>query len=679
MHKQVKLGEHLVNPELLETELLLCDRKPSGILRPQEVPAAVSPGIVKFEEFELDCNRYQLLRAGRRLKLEQLPMELLILLLDKDGHLVTRDEIVDRLWGKDVFVDTEHGINTAIRKIRNVLRDDAETPRFVQTVTGRGYRFVAPINLIAQEHGNGNYNGTESAPLDTTQTQNELLAPRSLPQLNHRVNGFARKASLVLIGAIGIAAILVGLNVGRVHQRLFAHAGESRIHSLAVLPLENLSGDPAQEYFADGMTDELITMLAKHSDLRVISRTSVMQYKKAHRPLREIAGQLGVDGVLEGSVVRSGGRVHVNAQLVYAPDERHIWAESYDRNINEAMSIPADLSQTIVQKLKKAAGPATSPKYVSPEAHDAYLRGRYLWFASDDNEESRKYFEKAIQLQPDYAAAWSGLADSYAAQAVEWQAAPQQLMERAEWAARHALELDDSVPEAHNSLAGFYLFGKWELKNADAESARAIELNPNFAEAHHLRAYILMAMQRPDEALLEEKRSSELDPLLRPWGLGYVLIRLHRIDDAMEDLRMKAAAQPRNSYIRFNLSDAYWFKGMWDDAIREAEAAFLDDGDKKSAQELRRAFDSGGHKGAAEWWVKHAKSQDVNGYISPLALANNYAQAENKQEALRCLEQAYGEHSSKLVFLQNNPVFDFLHSDARYRALVKKVGLPPAY
>ena len=147
----------------------------------------------------------------------------------------------------------------------------------------------------------------------------------------------------------------------------------------------------------------------------------------------------------------------------------------------------------------------------------------------------------------------------------------------------------------------------------------------------------------------------------------------------MEDLRVKAAAQPRNSYIRFNLSDAYWFKGMWDDSIREAEAAFLDDGDKKSAQELRRAFDSGGHKGAAEWWVKHAKSQDVNGYISPLALANNYAQAENKQEALRCLEQAYGEHSSKLVFLQNNPVFDFLHSDARYRALVKKMGLPPAY
>jgi tetratricopeptide (TPR) repeat protein len=265
------------------------------------------------------------------------------------------------------------------------------------------------------------------------------------------------------------------------------------------------------------------------------------------------------------------------------------------------MSIPADLSQTIARKLEKGAATATAPKYISPEAHDAYLRGRYLSFASDDHEASRKYFEKAIQLQSDYAAAWSGLADSYGAQAVEWQSAPPQLMEAAERAARHALELDDSVAEAHNSLAEVYLFWKWDLKNADAESARAIGLNPSLAIAHHIRAYTLMAMQRSDEALLEEKRSSELDPLARPWGVGYVLIRLHRPDEAIEDLRMKAAVQPRSSYVRSNLSDAYWLKGMWGDSIREAEAAFLDDGDKKSAQELRRAFDSGGYKGAAEW------------------------------------------------------------------------------
>jgi DNA-binding winged helix-turn-helix (wHTH) protein len=260
-----------------------------AILRLQEVPAALPAKVVKFDEFELDCNRYQLLRAGRRIKLQKLPMELLVLLLEKEGHLVTREEIVDRLWGKDVFLDTEHGINTAIRKIRNVLRDDPETPRFVQTVTGKGYRFVAPINLIAEERGNGNHNG-KLVPPDTTQTQTDLRVSSPLTQSHHRVSGLLRKAAMVLVGAIGVAAILVGLNARGL--RLFAHTprqGGPQIRSLAVLPIENLSGDLSQDFLADGMTEELITELGKSSALRVISRTSVMQYKGTKKPVQEIA------------------------------------------------------------------------------------------------------------------------------------------------------------------------------------------------------------------------------------------------------------------------------------------------------------------------------------------------------------------------------------------------------
>lgn len=248
------------------------------------MPAPLSAEVVKFDEFELDCNRYQLLRAGRRMKLERLPMELLVLLLKKEGHLVTREEIIDRLWGERVFLDTEHGINTAIRKIRNVLRDDPERPRFVQTVTGKGYRFVAPINRIAQERGKENHNRTELVLPETAQTQPDGQVPSPLNQSHHRVSGLVREAALVLVGAIGVVAVLVGLDVRGVRQRLFAHAGSPRIRSLAVLPLENLSADPGQDYFADGMTDELITMLARNSDLRVISRTSTMQYRKVHRP-----------------------------------------------------------------------------------------------------------------------------------------------------------------------------------------------------------------------------------------------------------------------------------------------------------------------------------------------------------------------------------------------------------
>lgn len=615
--------------------------------------------LIQFDEFSLDCDRFELLRSGRPVKLEKIPMELLIFLASKGGHLVTRQEIIERLWGKDVFVDTEHGINTAIRKIRLALKDDPEKPRFVQTVTGRGYRFIAEVR------------GEVEAVKPRVEVQPGQAATP--------ISSHTARIVLTTIAAVLVAGLVFASNLGGVRDKVFAKQRVAPIHSIAVLPLANLSGDPSQDYYADGMTDELTTALARNRSLRVVSRTSAMQFKGVSRPLHDIAQSLGVDGILEGSVNRSGNGVHINLQLIYAPTDTHVWAHSYDRDVNSAMLLPEELSQTIAHAAKVDSAPPKAEGTISPEAHEAYLRGRYLWFASDDNGESRKYFEKAIQLQPDYAAAWSGLADSYAAEAVGMQAAPPGLMEKGERLARHALELDDSNPEAHNSLAALYLFGKWDLKNADSEVTRAIELNPSFAEAHHLHAYVLMAMQRPEDALQEEKRSSELDPFLRPYGVGYVLIRLHRVDEAIEDLRMRAAAQPKNSGIRSNLADAYWLKGMWADSVREAEAAFLDDDDKKSAQELRRAFDSGGHKAAAAWWVNHAKSQNVNGYVSPLALALNYAGAGNKEAALRYLEQAYQEHSSKLVFLQNHPIFDFLHSDERYRALVRKMGLPPAW
>ena len=613
-------------------------------------------GPIQFDEFSLDCDRFELLRSGRPIKLEKIPMELLILLASKDGNLVTRDEIIERLWGKDVFVDTEHGINTAIRKIRLALRDDPEKPRFVQTVTGKGYRFIAEKRNDAETDG-----------------------PRVEPEPGRsHLAGHTTRIALATVAAIVIAGLVFASNLGGVRDKVFAKQRVAPIHSIAVLPLANLSGDPSQDYYADGMTDELTTALARNRSLRVVSRTSAMQFKGVSRPLHEIAQSLGVDGILEGSVNRSGNGVHINLQLIYAPTDTHVWAHSYDRNLDSAMSLPEELSQTIASAAKAGSAPPKPPRTISPDAHEAYLRGRYLWFATDDIEGCRQYFEKAIQLQPDYAAAWSGLADTYAAKAVMEEATPPPLLEKIEQSARHALELDDSLPEAHNSLAAFYFFGKWDLKNADAESATAIQLNPSFAEGHYLRSYILMALQRPDEALAEVKRSSELDPLTRPWGVGYVLIRLHRLDDAIVELKMKAAVQPRNQGIRFNLSDAYWIKGMWAESTREAEAAFLYN-DKKAARELRRAFDSGGRNGAASWWLRYAQSQKINGYVPPLGLALAYAQAQNKEQTLKYLEQCYAEHSSKLIFLQNNPIFDFLHSDQHYRALVTKLGLPPAW
>jgi TolB-like protein/DNA-binding winged helix-turn-helix (wHTH) protein len=654
--------------------------KTGAILRPQEVPAALPAEVVKFAEFELDCNRYQLLRAGRRIKLEKLPMELLILLLEKEGHLVTREEIVDRLWGPDVFLDTEHGINTAIRKIRNVLRDDPERPRFVQTVTGKGYRFVAPFNLIARERGNGNYNGTELVPRDTTQTQTDLLVPSSLPQSHHRVRGLLRKAAMVLVGAIGIAAILVGLNVRGLRQRLFAHAGEPRIHSLAVLPLENLSGDPAQEYFADGMTDELITMLARNSGLRVISRTSAMQYQKVHRPLPDIARELGVDAILEGSVGRTANRVHINVQLIFAPTDTHLWAESYDRDLSDVISLQSELAQTIARQVGVTA--STSPrleKRITPEAHEAYLLGRYYWFADDGSERSRQYFQKAINSQPDYAAAWSGLADSYLGSAAGGEARPDEMLPQGDAAARKAVELDDSLPEAHNSLAAAYLVYRWDLQHAERESARAVELNPGFAEGHHLRGYVLQALNRVDEAVQEQKKAMELDPFARPWELAYALIRARQFDAALNEARLRAQAQPDKAALHEALGAAYWYKGMEKEAAQEWEMFHQLAGDTKSARLIHQAFQRGGTRAVFEFQLKDDLRKEAAGkYVSPLELSDIYACLKQKEEALHYLEQSYEERAPWLVRIQSNPDYDFLHSEPRYQAIVKKMGLPPA-
>ena len=653
-------------------------RKTGAILRPQEVPAALPAEIVKFEEFELDCNRYQLLRAGRRIKLEKLPMELLILLLEKEGHLVTREEIVDRLWGPDVFLDTEHGINTAIRKIRTVLRDDPERPRFVQTVTGKGYRFVAPFNLITQERGNGNYSGTELVPLDTAHAQPDLPVPSSVPQSHYPVRGLLRKAAVVLVGGIGIAAILVGMNVRGLRQRLFPYAGEPRIHSIAVLPLENLSGDPVQEYFVDGMTDELITKLAQNQALRVISRTSVMQYKKVHRPLADVARELGVDGILEGSVERSGNRFHLNAQLIYAPYERHLWAESYDRDLSDLAALQSELAQTIARQAGLAnSSVGKQERPIKPEARDAYLMGRYYWFTSDDLTEIEKYFQKAIDLQPDYAEAWSGMADTLLGSAIVGKSRPADVVPRGVTAARRALALDDSLPDSHNSMAAAYLC-LWDLEHAERESARAVELNPSFAEGHHLRGYVLQALNRTDEAVQEQRKAIGLDPFARPYEVAHALMRARQFDAALNEARTRSQAQPSNPDLHDALSEAYWLKGMDREATVEMETTLRLAG-RTLSPEVLKAFEKDGFKAVVEWQISERKKRATREYVRAMDFADPYGHLRRKDETLHYLEEAFKERTPFLVRIQSDPTFDFLHSEPRYQVLVKKMRLLPAW
>ena len=621
----------------------------------------MSVPLYKFDEFELDSARFELRRNGRPLKLERIPLELLILLVEQDGKVVARQEIIDRLWGKDVFVDTEHGINTAIRKIRSALRDDADRPRFVQTVPGKGYRFLAkPDNGIAR-------------PIERSLEVGTATPAQAVPVKSRRRWLGAIAAFTVCL----LAGILLGFNVGGIRDRIFRGTERSQIRSIAVLPLANLSGDPAQDYFADGMTDELITALAKDRSLRVVSRTSAMQYKGVRRPLRDIARELGVDGILEGSVERSGNRVHMTVQLIHAPSDTHVWAESYDREANELFSLPGELSQTIARQVGSTMSTPSRPeKRISAEAHDAYLMGRYYWFA-DNYEKSQSYFQKAIDLQPDYAAAWSGLADSYGASAIMGEARATDVMRQDEEAAHKAVALDDSLAEAHNSIAAYYYFMHWDWERAERESARTVELDPNYAEGHRLRGDVLETLNRTEDSLEERRKAMELDPFSRPWALAEALLHARRFDASLNEARLRSEAQPDNASLHAMLVDAYMQKGMEKQAAQEWEVSLQLAGNKEAALEVHQAFGRGGLRAVLDWKLAGLKERARQGeYVAPLELADVYACLKLRNETLQYLEQGYQEHDPQLVHLQTNPIYDFLHSDPHYQAVVGKMGLP---
>lgn len=620
----------------------------------------------KFGEFELDAARFELRRADQVLKLERIPMDLLVLLLEKDGSIVTRQEIVERLWGKDVYVDTEHGINTAIRKIRQALRDDPENPRFVRTVTGKGYRFIAEARVTKLNHGIG-----AGLSVELTGAVSEVDREANVSARVGRSAIFSPAWQRVAFIGAAVACLVAALVWG---LRAQPELNPVSIHSVAVLPIDNLSADPAQEYFADGITDELITMLAKNSSLRVVSRTSVMQYKKAHRPLRQIAQELGVDGIVEGSILRNGGKVHLTVQLIQAPLDVHLWAESYDRDQEGIVSLPREVAMSIAREVRSTRPEAGAPKTIKAEAHDAYLMGRYYWF-SEDPSESLTHFQKAIELQPDYAAAWSGLADAETVRAVNGEVPAAEVRERSEAAARKALELDERLADAHKAMAGMLLFLKWDAESALQESSRALELDPNAAETHHLRAYILEAMNRKEDALQEQKIATGLDPVTRPWAMSILLLRLHRFDDAIEEARMRLKARPGTPALHSALADAYYFKGMDKEAAREFEILRETAGLHDAAVKVHQAVASGGLHAFFEARMRDHLKKAEKGYVSPYVIAFDYAYRKDKEETFRWLQRAYEQRDPWMVFIQDEPDLDFLHSDPRFQQLVRNMNV----
>ena len=634
------------------------------------------PSVVyQFGDFSLHCGKFELCRKGRRLRLERKPLELLVLLVAKHGQVVTRDEIAGCLWGREVFVDIEHGINTAIRKIRQILGDSSDLPQFVQTISGSGYRFIAPVTAVEPEV-------TEPAqpsgdPADLPPPPPEISATPVIPSTGKPHPRLW--AIIALCVSVLVAISILTLGPHPLAARFLDRDTHAGIASLAVLPLDNLSGDPNEEYFADGMTDELTTMLAKDSTLRIVSRTSAMQFKKAHRSLPEIAHALNVDAILEGSISRSGDQVHMTLQLVRGNTDSHLWAESYDRDTNDVAALPDAAARAIAARLNSSTPPHANARFIKPEAHDAYLRGHYSWVVGR-NEEAGRYYQQAVDLQPDYALGWTGLADYYAQGAILGELDPRQALPQAETAARKAVELDDSLPRAHATLGGMIFFNREDDIRALKELTRATELDTYDSENFHLRAWILCALGRYDEAIAVQKQSTAINPFEYPGAMAWLYIWTRQFDAAIRDGEMRLKDFPADRDILGTLADGYHWKGMDKEAVEMLARQISAEGDIPRSAAVRSAFETGGYTAVVRCQLAAVKKKALTRRVSTFVLADLHGRLSEHNETLALLEQGVNERDPLLLLLiQSDPAFDFLHADPHYRSLIRRMGLPPMY
>lgn len=521
----------------------------------------------------------------------------------------------------------------------------------------------------AQRNGSGSAPARQPAPVDTAPAASSE-APRKLRS----------RRALIWASLLVAFSFSAAFSIWSFMQWERTHVS---IRSLAVLPLQNLSGDPSQNYLAAGITDELTTMLEKDSTLRVVPRTLAMQYRGTREPSRKIAQALGVDGILEGSVQRSGERVQLTLRLiqenVQGPGGTPVWTQSYERNAEETASLSDDAATAIAKKTNSAVAAQKPQRYVNPAAHDAYMHGRYLWVAGR-NDEAEQYFIRAVALQPDYALAWTGVADYYGQAMLLGQMNPHEGLQPFQSAAERAVQLDGTLAQTHLPLCAAILYAQWDPAGADKECRRAIELDPEYAEAYHLHAKVLIFLNRNQEAIASQKKAMELDPFARPWALAYIYVLARQYDAAITEAKQRLESTPNDAETFAILSTAYRRKGMYAEAMQTEEESLVARGDAADAEKVRREFASGGYGTVVRGYLAVLETRAKTHYVSPVDLALQYAQLGKREKTLSLLEEAYRQHSPQMVeMVQNDPAFDFLHKDARYRALIQKTGLPPKY
>jgi len=615
--------------------------------------------VIRFAKFEVDLRAGELRKNGHRIRLQDQPFQILAMLLEHPGEIVTREEIRQKLWLADTFVDFDHGLNSAVGRLREALNDSASTPRFIETIPRRGYRFIAQL-------------GVESSAAE----EPAVASKRAVGILR-----FWRYAPITISVAL-LMMVAITFLVRQTHRV----AATSPIRSLVVLPLESLSDDPQQDYFTDGMTDELITSLGQISSLRVISRTSAMKYRGVHRSLPEVARELKVDAVVEGTVLRSGDKVRITAQLIQASEDRHMWAGSFEGDVKDVLALQHEISGAIASQVEMTLLPGAHirPAINRPlnlEAYEAYLKGEYYLnrFQSDSIQQAAKYFQLAIERDPAYVPAYAKLAGCYRILANMNVFAQSVGNEKAKPLVAKALELDPNFGPAHAVKGWGLLFYDLDFASAGEEFKRAVELNPNSVEGHQGLGEYYATIGQARDAVREVERARELDPLatIVNHSLCQTLTFARQYDEALAQCKANLDLDPNSARTLWVLSDIYAAKGMEPEALSALLQGLKLTGLSSSTIAAAQAGASrGGLKGCWQALIPAELDGVRNGGLDPFSIAIAYTRAGDADNALLWLLKAVKARCYGITFLAVDPTFDSLRSDPRFQELLRRMNFP---
>jgi TolB-like protein/DNA-binding winged helix-turn-helix (wHTH) protein/Flp pilus assembly protein TadD len=614
-------------------------------------PAVPSPRLVRFETFEVDLRAGELRKAGVRVKLAGQSFQVLAILLESPGEVVTREELQKRLW-PDTFVDVDHNLNTAINKIREVLGDSAESPRFVETLPRRGYRFIGPLTPLPAER-------------------------QPATQSSHVRRYMTVGAALLFLLALSGAAFLEW----RLARR---GADPSTIRSLAVLPLANLSADPSEQYLVDGLTEELTSEISQLHSLRVISRTSTMQYRDTQKKAPQIAKELQADVLIEGSILKVNDRVRITAKLIDGPSDTHLWSKRYERDLRNIIALQHEIASDIAREVRISLRPQEQAhlaraREVIPEVHEAYLRGRFHLQNGSKASIYRAldYFQQAIEKDVEYAPAYAGVADAYTAMRSTY-AAPSEVMPKAKAAALKAVALDETLPEPHVSLGGVLMFYDYDWPNAEREFRRALDIRPSYAEAHDYYAMFLVANRRFEAAVDEILRARQLDPVsgLIAADAAWVFYLKRDYDQMMEQAKAAVELAPNYWLGHLQLGLAYEKKGDFARALQELEEARRMDDNSGILEMLAGSYAAAGRPDEARKITEEMVERSTKRYICAYEVATTYAGLKDRESAFLWLRKSLDERADCSPWIAADPKLDPLRTDPRFQDLLRRLGLP---